>query len=258
MDKDKNTKGFIEPFTWTAFAAAIAVGVITELASDYIKRNFLNNTVNYEMMFKQAIEEICTYIDQKVDEAFLREYLSGCNYVRQQLNFYARNNDHSIIPTLQKDAAQLVQNFKGFDVQGFGGLVVACNLHLLILKALSELPEKESWKITFEDTCKEYADWIEKGLEQYIILFKNEYKIKNFRRVLIGPQGDLSSLVTLFHKDKRLKTCMYGGQQECFAEMDAITNEITENAPNEHIPYIKCKEMIKNYREFTTPSTNNS
>ncbi|WP_242319748.1 hypothetical protein [Bacillus cereus group sp. BfR-BA-01349] len=235
-------KDLLEPFSWTAFAVSIAVGIIKDLAGDYIKKTFLNNDINFEGIFKQAIEEICSYIDAKIDEAFLKQYISACEHLRKQLKYYADTKDEAILMAAQIYASELVENFKSYDIKGFGGLVIACNLHLLTLKALSEIPGKEEWRVPFEDTCKDYVDILEESLSLYVESFKKAYSKTYIKIETMGNE------MYVFHKGERVATCLYA-----FGPCIEKAKKIVEDSPNEHIPYIKCKEMIQTYREFKVP-----
>ncbi|MGN4457324.1 hypothetical protein [Bacillus cereus group sp. MYBK57-1] len=234
-------KDLLEPFSWTAFA--IAVGIIKDLAGDYIKKTFLNSGINFDKIVKQSIEEICSYIDAKVDEAFLKQYISACEHLRKQLKYYADTKDVAVLMAAQIYASELVEDFKSYEIKGFGGLVIACNLHLLTLKALSEIPEKAEWRVPFEDTCKEYVVILEEALNVYVELFKKTYS-KTYINIETSEYE-----MHVFHKGERVAACRYPGFGPCIEK----AKKIVENAPNEHIPYIKCKEMIQTYKEFKVP-----
>lgn len=245
----------VEPFTWIWLGTKIAEGVITGVAGytavEFIKANF-NRSDDYSELFRAAITEICLTIKEEIDNAFLQEYTSDSESVRQQLKDYGDHQHSEILDETLSKTYDLVNRFKSYGPKGFGGLTLACNLHLLTLKALSEVPGKESFKITLEKTCKEYADMLEKSAGNYIGIFRENIK-KNLYCVHWdevrggpAPPGSPTAIYLINKIGGEGKKFQVNEGQKCVEEV----NNIIEKSVSEHEPYTKCIAMIKGYREL--------
>ncbi|KMP71042.1 hypothetical protein RE438_30755 (plasmid) [Bacillus wiedmannii] len=248
----------VEPFTWIWLGITIVEGVISGLAGyaavEFIKTNF-NRAEDYSELFRAAITEICITIKQAVDDAFLKEYVSDSEAVRKILRDYGDHQRPQVLFEILPQTYNLVERFKSYETKGFGGLILSCNLHLLTIKALAEVPGNENFKITLEKTCNEYAELLEKSGEIYIGLFKEEIK-KNVKclpwsghcngPIIAPPQCPLTNFLLINNVTGERKSFPPNEGKKCVDE----ANDFLENSVNENEPYTNSLAMIKGYKEF--------
>ncbi|MGE7975606.1 hypothetical protein ACQKOK_22405 [Bacillus cereus] len=252
---------FADPFTWTWLGVTIAEGIISGIAAytaTEIIDSVLKKSGDYSNIFKSAIVEICTTIKQTIEEKFLQEYISDSEAVRRLLEDYGTHKNPKVLFEILPQTYNLVERFKSYEIIGFGGLILSCNLHLLTIKALSEVPdpEHEGFKVTLEETCKKYADMLEKSAEGYINIFKNNLKKDincipwseacNAPYYMCPGQGGVTKVILFNRLTKENKPFPINELQSCRDEAQSII----DNLANEHEPYKNALTIIKGYREY--------
>ncbi|MGN7945801.1 hypothetical protein ACTJJD_12595 [Bacillus sp. 22446] len=148
---------------WKGWIVDIAVNFALPMAGDYlsdlIKQHFSQNQNNMEVMFKNAVEEVCSRVAEIIDEAFLNQYLSDCRHVSNQLRIYQETNDRDVITNAQIESSRLASRLYDMGYKATGGFFIAANMHLVSLRALSEVDS------TYRNTLQEFTqDYIEKGI----------------------------------------------------------------------------------------------
>ncbi|MGZ9869589.1 hypothetical protein ACU3L3_14315 [Priestia endophytica] len=165
-----NSKSFpvlLEPFTWLGIAVAIGTGAAQKLGGE-IAEPIINDVlgkeeINYQALFRQAIDEIVAnvqiIIGDALNEEFIQQYISKCSFLRSQLVLYSQTKDESLIRDLQIMSGEVAQQLYDKGINAFGGLLTATSLHLLSLRALAE--KHPEWQQGLDDHFKKYATWLE-------------------------------------------------------------------------------------------------
>lgn len=143
---------------WKDWMLEIAINYAVPLAGEYlsglIKQHFSHNQNNMEVMFRNAVEEVCSRIAEIIDQAFLDQYLSDCRHVSNQIRTYGETHDRAIITNVQIESSRLTSRLYDMGLKASGGFFIASNLHLISLRALSEIDE--TYKRTLEDFTNDY------------------------------------------------------------------------------------------------------
>lgn len=143
---------------WKGWIVEIAVNYAVPLAGEYlsglIRQHFSQNQNNMEVMFKNAVEEVCSRVAEIIDQAFLDQYLSDCRHVSNQIRIYGETHDRDVITNAQIESSRLTSRLYDMGLKASGGFFMASNMHLTTLRALSEIDE--TYKRTLEDFTNEY------------------------------------------------------------------------------------------------------
>ncbi|MBL4974816.1 hypothetical protein I5F18_21250 [Bacillus halotolerans] len=148
---------------WKAWIVEVAVEYAVPLAAEYlsgrIRQHFSQNENNLELMFKNAVEEVCSRVAEIIDQAFLDQYLSDCRHVSNQIKIYGETHDRDIITNAQIESSRLASRLYDMGYKAAGGFYIASNMHLASLRALSEIDA------TYKNTLRGFThDYIEKGI----------------------------------------------------------------------------------------------
>ncbi|MEC0935427.1 hypothetical protein [Bacillus atrophaeus] len=148
---------------WKAWIVEIAVEYAVPLAGEYlsglIRQHFSQNENNLELMFKNAVEEVCSRVAEIIDQAFLDQYLSDCRHVSNQIKIYGETHDRDVITNAQIESSRLASRLYDMGYKAAGGFYIASNMHLASLRALSEIDA------TYKNTLQGFTqDYIEKGI----------------------------------------------------------------------------------------------
>ncbi|MCS6595307.1 hypothetical protein [Bacillus cereus] len=183
-----------EPYTWEWVAVEATGGVISGVAGfaavALIKHLFIKEEADQTGdLFKEAVEQICNYINKAIDEAFIREYLADTDNVKEQLKYFAGSNGKNIklIEDIQLEASKLVQRFYKLGDIAIGALEVACSLHLVILKTLAN-DNPDNWKVPFETSTKEYAEMLSHNANEFLNNVKSRITSPEFAML---PDGGI-------------------------------------------------------------------
>lgn len=247
----------VEPFTWSWFGLKLVEGVVSGIGAygitEFIKANF-NRADDYSDLFRAAITEICNTLKEAIDNAFLNEYTSDSESVRQQIRDYGDHGDPEILIETLSKTYDLVNRFDSYGAKGFGGLTLASNLHLLTLRSLSEVPGKEKYKITLEKTCKEYADMLNESAEEYIGVFKENLK-KNVQCVFLpglpDPFSHRRPPKFIYYNTISHERLEFPRNEEHLCHEKV--NSFIEQSVAENKYYQDAKEIIKKYSELDIP-----
>ncbi|WP_368936782.1 hypothetical protein [Bacillus sp. SH8-8] len=141
--------------------------LIVQMAVDYalpaageaiyglITNHFNPQQRNMEFMFRNAIEEICRRVDEIVEDNFLREYLSDCTHIANQLYIYGTTKDINIIRDIQVESSRLALRLFDLGYKASGGFFLASNVHLISLRSLSNIDS--SYTRILSDFTNRYA-----------------------------------------------------------------------------------------------------
>ncbi|MDR4995390.1 hypothetical protein RGT17_09070 [Bacillus altitudinis] len=147
---------------WKDWIVNIAINYAVPLAGEYlsdlIRQHFSQNQNKMEIMFKKAVDEVCSRVAELLDEAFKNQYLSDCRHVSNQLRIYQETHDRDVITNAQIEASRLASRLYDMGYKASGGFFIASNLHLVSLRALAEVDS------TYRNALQGFTqDYIEKG-----------------------------------------------------------------------------------------------
>ncbi|MGX1468998.1 hypothetical protein ACUW84_001580 [Bacillus sp. 153480031-1] len=148
---------------WKDWIVDIAINYAVPLAGEYlsdlIRQHFSQNQNKMELMFKNAVDEVCSRVAELLDDAFKNQYLSDCRHVSNQLRIYQETHDRDVITNAQIESSRLASRLYDMGYKATGGFFIASNMHLVSLRALSEIDA------TYRNTLHEFTqDYIEKGI----------------------------------------------------------------------------------------------
>ncbi|MEK5338128.1 hypothetical protein NSS92_19185 [Bacillus sp. FSL M8-0166] len=148
---------------WKDWIVNIAINYAVPLAGEYlsdlIRQHFSQNQNKMELMFKNAVDEVCSRVAELLDDAFKNQYLSDCRHVSNQLKIYQETHDRDVITNAQIESSRLASRLYDMGYKATGGFFIAANMHLVSLRALSEVDS------TYRNTLQGFTqDYIEKGM----------------------------------------------------------------------------------------------
>ncbi|OOQ93193.1 hypothetical protein [Bacillus cereus] len=159
----------VEPFTFAWIVAGIASGILNEIGSEVakpvIKDVLGKGDVEYGPLILDSLRKIEEAVKDVIVDQVIKEYISDCNYVRDQLLTYEETDDIDILYRMQDRSSQLANRLYGQGIKGFGGLLMACNLHLLTLRGIAE--KDATYRNTLQRKFEDYAEWIEEVAESF-------------------------------------------------------------------------------------------
>lgn len=259
---DIHKKQLPEPITWALIAFWIAQGIVNkigeEVAGQIIDKVLGREDVNYPGLFQEAITEIIKnvekVIDDALDEEFIQQYIETCNFIKRQLVLYQQTQDEGLIKDMQLKSGEVAEHLYGKGIKAFGGLLVACNLHLLSLRALAE--KKPEWRKGLLDHFALYAGWIEEmGRKYWDVMSRKVSAGCECRPIMvIDDDGDFDcddvppeSKRWYFWYDFKVESIGYGTLNECEDAMNKIFDETVHPAA---LLFGDSRTMVKAYREF--------
>ncbi|MDF2651331.1 MAG: hypothetical protein K0Q73_7136 [Paenibacillus sp.] len=260
---EPNRKDVTEPITWAIVAAWIAQAVIKKIAEEVaepiIKDLLGKEDINFKKLLRSSIDEILSNlkstIDDALDEEFIVQYIGICEFIKRQLILYEQTKDENLIKDMQIMSGQVTQLLYDKGIKAFGGLLVACNLHLLSLRALAE--KKPEWRQGLVDHFTTYANWIEEVGTAYWSYMKTKVAPVCFcnPEPLIAPElldincDDLPPDLRRwsFVYDFNVESIRFGSYEEC---EDARFNTWDEQLLPSMELVAQSKGMIHQYREF--------
>ncbi|PRS24220.1 hypothetical protein [Bacillus safensis] len=140
-------------------ALDFALPMAGEYISDLISQHFSQSQNKMEIRFKKAVDEVCSRVAELLDDAFKNQYLSDCRHVSNQLRIYQETHDRDVITNAQIESSRLASRLYDMGYKAAGGFFIAANMHLVSLRALSEIDT------TYRNTLQEFTqDYIEKGI----------------------------------------------------------------------------------------------
>lgn len=126
---------------WKELLVQMAIDYALPVAGDVIagliSNQFNPQQSNMELMFRNAIEEVCQRVNEIVEDNFLREYLSDCRAISDQLYIYGQTQDRTIIDNVQIESSRLAMRLSDLGQKAAGGFFMASNFHLISLRSLS-------------------------------------------------------------------------------------------------------------------------
>ncbi|WP_144467429.1 hypothetical protein [Bacillus toyonensis] len=131
-----------------------ALPVAGDVVAGLISNQFNPQQSNMELMFKNAIEEVCQRVNEIVEDNFLRQYLSDCKAISNQLYIYGQTQDRTIIENVQIESSRLAMRLSDLGQKAAGGFFMASNFHLISLRSLSSIDS--SYSQTLREFTKRY------------------------------------------------------------------------------------------------------
>ncbi|ODV55479.1 hypothetical protein [Lysinibacillus fusiformis] len=133
-----------------------AMPVAGEVISGLIKNHFNPEQNNMELMFRNAIEEVCQRINEIVEDNFLKQYLADCSHISNQLYIYGQTQDKNVIENVQIESSRLAMRLSDLGKKATGGFFLASNMHLISLRSLSVIDS--SYTGTLEEFRSKYFE----------------------------------------------------------------------------------------------------
>ncbi|PFU61934.1 hypothetical protein [Bacillus thuringiensis] len=134
------------------YALPVAGDVITGLISN----QFNPQQSNMELMFKNAIEEVCQRVNEIVEDNLLRQYLSDCSHISNQLYVYGQTQDKTVIENVQIESSRPAMRLSDLGQKAAGGFFLASNFHLISLRSLSIIDN--SYTGTLKELTRRYYE----------------------------------------------------------------------------------------------------
>ncbi|TBX84271.1 hypothetical protein E0M29_27255 [Bacillus cereus] len=138
-----------------------------ELFSQALKKYFDKDQINLEVLFQNAINEICNRIEEIINEAFLNQYLSDCDFLSDQFVIYSNSSSTTVLNKIQERSSELVNRFNGLGYKGIGGFFIAANMHLLSLRALDNKENTKYFCEKYIDMGKEFNEQLDSRAKSF-------------------------------------------------------------------------------------------
>lgn len=245
-------------FGFEAIAVEIGLAIIgklaTTIAEPLIKEILGKEDVNYKKLHEQSLKRIRDILKEDMEEAFITLFISDCNFVRDRLITYVTTGKISVLIEAEDTASRCVFRLEPYGSKVFGGLFLACNLHLLSLRALAE-NEPTAWK---EELLRKFPlyselirttgiDFIKRVFESVepcsCALFLNDSNKKN---IVECPIEDRDRSVMWFY------TYNFGVNSDFYDEKEECSKKHQEYYRDKILPeenlYAYSREVIKGYK----------
>ena len=259
--KRKHT--FVEPFTFSWIIEGIAAGILAEIGSEVakpvIKDVLGKNDIEYEPLILDSLHNIEEAVRATIETAVITEYISDCDYIRDQLKTYEETDDMNTLHEMQDRSNQIAHRLYGQGIQGFGGLLVACNLHLLSLRGIAE--KETRYRTTLQRKFEEYADWIEEVANAYSERYSTRISTactcyfylqeKNNAQLKISDECDDPDRQREYWWEY---TYDWGATQDGFMDKSACETNRNNRYDTDVAPsvllYENAIQMVKDFREY--------
>lgn len=136
-------------------AVDYAIPAAVEVIAGLISNQFNPQQPNMELMFRNAIEEVCQRVNEIVEDNFLKQYVSDCKHISGQLYIYGQTKDRTIIENAQIESSRLAMRLSDLGQKAAGGFFLASNFHLISLRSLSIIDS--SYSQTLREFTNRYA-----------------------------------------------------------------------------------------------------